>query len=159
MAVMAPLARRLPNAVLVQGARSANVVLNLPGLERQIVFTDDGSAGREGLPTDWLRERLAEHAFDIVYTCGPEAMMYAAANACRDAGVLCQACLERYMKCGIGVCGQCECDGRRVCVEGPVFDLADLAEMPSFGRSRRDKTGAIVRPDYCPAAPDMPGPD
>lgn len=159
MAVMAPLARRLPNAVVVQGARSANVVLSLPGLENQRLFTDDGSAGRQGLPTDWLREQSAQHAFDMVYTCGPEAMMYAAADACRGAGVGCQVCLERYMKCGIGVCGQCECDGKRVCVEGPVFDLADLAEMPSFGRSRRDKTGAIVGPDRCPSAPETPGPE
>jgi dihydroorotate dehydrogenase electron transfer subunit len=159
MAVMAPLARRLPNAVLVQGARSAGVVLDLPGLERQIVFTDDGSRGRKGLPTDWLGQQLAEHAFDIVYTCGPEAMMYAAAEACREVAALCQACLERYMKCGIGVCGQCECDGKRVCVEGPVFDLEDLAEMPSFGRSRRDKTGAIVGPDHCPSAPEVPAPE
>jgi dihydroorotate dehydrogenase electron transfer subunit len=152
-AVIAPLASAIPTATAVQGARSANVVLNLPGLEGQIIFTDDGSAGRKGFPTEWLEEKMQMAELDIVYTCGPEVMMYGVAEICRAAGIACQVCLERYMKCGIGVCGQCECDGRRVCVEGPVFDLSDLADMPSFGRSRRDKTGAVVVPDACPAGP------
>jgi len=92
------------------------------------------------------------------YTCGPEEMMARAAEVCRTAGIGCQAALERYMKCGIGVCGQCDCDGRRVCVEGPGFSLEELAEMPSFGRIRRDKTGGRVgvgEPERCPSAPQM----
>ena len=74
------------------------------------------------------------------------------AAQCRAAGVACQASLERYMKCGIGVCGQCDCDGRRVCVEGPTFSIEELEEMPSFGRTRRDKTGrriTVTAADEC----------
>jgi dihydroorotate dehydrogenase electron transfer subunit len=63
---------------------------------------------------------------------------------CDDAGLPCQAALERYMKCGIGVCGQCDCDGRLVCRDGPVFGREELAEMPSFGRVRRTATGEEV---------------
>ena len=152
-AVLAPMARRLPGATVVQGARSANVILRPEGLGEQVVFTDDGSDGRQGFPTEWLVEQAEAGAVDAVYTCGPEVMMAAVAELCRGAGMACQAGLERYMKCGIGVCGQCECDGQRVCVEGPVFDLADLARMPSFGRRRRDKTGRFVVPDHCPTGP------
>lgn len=155
--VVAPLKARLPQGTVVQGARSAGVVLRLPGLGEQVILTDDGSAGRKGLPTEWLAERLAAGALDVVYTCGPEAMIVGVVAACREAGVECQACLERYMKCGIGVCGQCECDGRRICVEGPVFSSEELAEMPSFGRRRRDKAGRVIALDACPAGPQAGG--
>jgi len=152
-AVLAPLRPRLPQAALVQGARSAGVVLRLPGSEGQVLFTDDGSAGRKGFPTEWLAEQMEVGKLDAVYTCGPEAMLHAVVSLCRDGGVECQACMERYMKCGIGVCGQCECDGRRVCVEGPVFSAQELADMPSFGRRRRDKTGRLIALDACPSGP------
>ena len=156
MAVVAPLAERLAGAAVVQGARSADLLLFGQRWPRQVIFTDDGSAGRRGFPTDWLAEEAAAGRIDMVYTCGPEVMMHAVADACRAAGIGCQACLERYMKCGLGVCGQCDCDGRRVCVEGPVFDLKELASMPSFGVARRDKTGrklGVTADDRCPAGP------
>jgi len=156
MAVVAPLAERLPGAALVQGARTAELLLFRQRFRGQVIFTDDGSAGGQGFPTDWLSEQAATGRIDMVYTCGPEVMMRAVADACRAAGIGCQACLERYMKCGLGVCGQCDCDGRRVCVEGPVFDLEELAAMPSFGVTRRDKTGrtmGVTDIDRCPAGP------
>ncbi len=156
MAVVAPLSERLPKASVVQGARTADLLLFRERWPQQVVFTDDGSAGRQGFPTDWLTAEAAAGRIDMVYTCGPEVMMRAVADACREAGIGCQACLERYMKCGIGVCGQCDCDGRRVCVEGPVFDLDELTEMPSFGVARRDKTGgrlSVTAMDRCPAGP------
>jgi dihydroorotate dehydrogenase electron transfer subunit len=152
-AVVAPMRSGLPQASVVQGSRTAGVVLRMADLGEQVVFTDDGSAGRKGMPTEWLAEQLQAGALDAVYTCGPEAMMFGVVSLCREAGVECQACLERYMKCGIGVCGQCECDGRRVCVEGPVFSAEELAEMPSFGRRRRDKAGRLIALDVCPAGP------
>ncbi|RLI82272.1 dihydroorotate dehydrogenase, partial [Archaeoglobales archaeon] len=35
--------------------------------------------------------------------------------------------LERFMRCGLGVCGSCVLEnGLRVCVEGPVFSAAKL---------------------------------
>jgi dihydroorotate dehydrogenase electron transfer subunit len=156
VAVLAPLADCLPRAKLVQGARTADLLVYRERFPGQILFTDDGSAGRRGVPTDWLREQVAAGALDVVYTCGPEVMMTAVADLCRRGGVTCQVSLERYMKCGIGVCGQCDCDGRRVCVEGPTFDLAELATMPSFGRWKRDATGRrvpVAPGDACPAAP------
>ncbi len=149
--VVAPMRELLPQAAVVQGSRTAGVVLRLPALDGQVVFTDDGTEGCRGFPTEWLAAQLRAGALDAVYTCGPEAMMVGVATLCREAGVPCQVCMERYMKCGIGVCGQCECDGRRVCVEGPVFTTEELAEMPSFGRRRRDKAGRIIVLDSCPS--------
>ena len=38
--------------------------------------------------------------------------------------------LERRMKCGIGICGRCNIGHKYVCVDGPVFTLAELNELP-----------------------------
>jgi sulfhydrogenase subunit gamma (sulfur reductase) len=34
------------------------------------------------------------------------------------------------MKCGIGICGRCNVGPKYVCVDGPVFSLAELGELP-----------------------------
>jgi dihydroorotate dehydrogenase electron transfer subunit len=49
----------------------------------------------------------------------------------RNRHLACQVSMEQRMACGIGACLGCSIsikDGsyRRVCVEGPVFDLEDL---------------------------------
>jgi len=144
MAVLAPLAERLRRARIVQGARSADALFFTDRFGEQALFTDDGTAGRQGFPTEWLADEVEAGSVRMVYTCGPEEMMVGVVDICRRGGVGCQASLERYMKCGIGVCGQCECDGRRVCVEGPTFTAEELSEMPSFGKRRRGKTGRMV---------------
>ena len=38
--------------------------------------------------------------------------------------------LENRMKCGIGKCGRCNCGPVYVCKEGPVFNLAQLKQLP-----------------------------
>jgi sulfhydrogenase subunit gamma (sulfur reductase) len=38
--------------------------------------------------------------------------------------------LERRMKCGIGKCGRCNIGPKYVCVDGPVFSLAELHKLP-----------------------------
>ena len=39
--------------------------------------------------------------------------------------------LENRMKCGIGKCGRCNVGAKYVCLDGPVFSMAELAELPS----------------------------
>ncbi len=154
------LADQMPGATIIQGSPTAEEVLFRERLPGQIICTEDGSLGREGYPTRALDALLLGGGVDAVYTCGPEAMMAPVVDACRRAGVECQASLERYMKCGFGVCGQCECDGRLVCQDGPVFSADELAKMPSFGRHTRLKSGqkaSISGQDYCAVRPpDLP---
>jgi len=38
--------------------------------------------------------------------------------------------LERRMKCGVGKCGHCQMNGIYVCQEGPVFNYADIKDVP-----------------------------
>ena len=53
---------------------------------------------------------------------------------CRRHGIKMEASLERYMRCGIGICGSCACGKSIVCKDGPVFTIKELENNPDFGR-------------------------
>jgi NAD(P)H-flavin reductase len=38
--------------------------------------------------------------------------------------------LEMKMKCGIGKCGRCNIGGKYICLDGPVFTLGELKDLP-----------------------------
>jgi dihydroorotate dehydrogenase electron transfer subunit len=108
------------------------------------ISTDDGSIGFKGLATDLAKELIKKEKFDSIITCGPEIMMKKIFDITKD--IPFQASLERYMKCGIGICGQC-CVGKglRVCEEGPVFDRKTLKNIEDFGIFKRDAAGRKVK--------------
>lgn len=105
------------------------------------ITTDDGTRGRKGNVMAEVNELLQKKKFDCVYCCGPERMMYAVAQACRQYNVPCQVSLERYMKCGTGVCGSCAINGKFACVDGPVFTAEEAFSLSDFGKKHRDATG------------------
>lgn len=109
--------------------------------------TDDGSYGFKGFSTQLAEAMLHEGDYDIIIGCGPEIMTYKLYELSQKYDVDCQFALDRYMKCGLGICGQCCMDdtGYRVCVEGPVFDKEQLSELSEFGKYRRDASGSIVK--------------
>ena len=61
-----------------------------------------------------------------VYACGPDPMLHAVADLCRDRGVACRLAMEAPMACGFGACYGCavRIDGelKRLCIEGPVLE-------------------------------------
>lgn len=127
---------------LIYGARSKKefALLDIENYVDEIVFTtDDGSFGLKGFPTDVLRRRREE--FDYVYTCGPEIMMAKVLEIMNFENV--QVSAERYMKCGIGVCGSCALGKYLVCRDGPVFYGEELKET-ELGRFKRSPDGRIV---------------
>jgi dihydroorotate dehydrogenase electron transfer subunit len=107
------------------------------------ISTDDGSLGFKGFATDAVRNDLNVLDYDTVYTCGPELMMFGLLQQVRDSKVRFQASLERFMKCGCGICGTCTMDptGTLVCVDGPVYAKAQLSEISEFGKYHRDAMG------------------
>lgn len=133
---------------LVLGARSAGELV----FERRCadagavvhVSTDDGSRGRAGLATELAAELIGKGRYDTVYACGPERMLTGMVAICRAKGLPMQASVERIMKCGIGVCDSCALDGRHVCTDGPVFELAELEKFGELGRTRLDRSGRKV---------------
>ena len=105
--------------------------------------TDDGSLGYNGLATDAAEALLTTHTFDMLYTCGPEPMMAVLQRLALAHKIPIQASLERFMKCGCGICGTCAMDptGHLVCRDGPVFSGEQLSKFTDFGKYHRDSVG------------------
>jgi dihydroorotate dehydrogenase electron transfer subunit len=109
------------------GARSAADILFADRFGRLGVplrlATEDGSSGMKGRVTDVVEPLLATGRFDRLCACGPEPMLARLEVICRAAGVPAELSHEAYMRCGIGICGACEHEGRLVCMDGPVFSI------------------------------------
>lgn len=99
--------------------------------------TVDGSLGLPGNVTDHLPPLSG---FDCIFTCGPEAMMAVAGRMAEAAKLECQLLVERYFKCGIGLCGSCALGTLTVCKDGPVFFWKEL-KPTEFGLFKRDVCG------------------
>ena len=78
-----------------------------------------------GIVTDLLRE--AGMRYDYFYTCGPEGMLRAVAEACSCSG---QLSFEERMGCGFGACMGCSCrtkyGTKRICKDGPVLKKEEV---------------------------------
>jgi dihydroorotate dehydrogenase electron transfer subunit len=131
IAPLVALADTLDDPEILLGFRDAHhaqaAALATPGTV-PTVATDDGSAGHHGLVTDLLPVDLSDVE---LFACGPPAML----EAIRGLGVPAQLALESGMACGFGACFGCvtplAAGGyARVCVDGPVFAAAELAEVP-----------------------------
>ena len=106
--------------------------------------TNDGSHGVQGFTTDLLNKILsAAQNIDKVYTCGPEVMMKKVLDFCEQHSIECEISMERFMKCGFGICGQCCLDntGQRVCADGPVMTNDEVKKTFEFGKYARAKSG------------------
>jgi dihydroorotate dehydrogenase electron transfer subunit len=98
-----------------------------------VLATEDGSAGEPGRITVPLERRLAgapEPTPVMLYACGPEGMLAAAARLAARFGRPCQVSVERIMSCGLGGCYSCVVPMRsgsggvhhvRSCLSGPVL--------------------------------------
>lgn len=126
------LARQGVEVVHLHGARDAGEALYLPylrasGAELRF-FTEDGSLGEGGLPTDALPFVLRPG--DTLYAVGPEPMMAAAARVARTLLLPAYVSLEAHMACGVGACLSCAVETkhgqRHVCVDGPIFPAEEV---------------------------------
>lgn len=132
----------------IVGARRKELLLftdkikSLKGVHLHVA-TNDGSVGYAGFNTDILKKILDEQAIDCVYTVGPEIMMFKAMEMALNKKVDAQISVERYMKCGFGICGNCCVDGSGVssCMEGPVMSLEKVLQLRDFGHYHRDHVG------------------
>jgi dihydroorotate dehydrogenase electron transfer subunit len=132
----------------IVGAKSKNHLLYLNAISVLPktflhIATNDGSMGHKGYNTEVLDKILQKHHIHQVFACGPEMMLYSVFNLCQKHKIEGQLSMERYMKCGFGVCGQCVMDntGERVCMEGAVMTTKQLSAIEEFGKYHRDKEG------------------
>jgi NAD(P)H-flavin reductase len=133
--------------LLLYGARTPDDLLfgdelerwSQAGLDVQLTV-DAADAGWPG-PVGVVAKLVARAGFEpgsaAALVCGPEVMMRFTALALADRGVQAgrtYVSLERSMKCGVGHCGHCQIGPTLVCLDGPVYRWADIAQ----GLSVRD---------------------
>ncbi len=146
-AIASDLIKKDNNVDVVAAAQTKDELLYTESLQQLGVnvhhCTDDGSFGFKGFATDCTVSLLEDSTYDYAFVCGPEIMMKGIFDILEDAEVSAQYSLERYMKCALGVCGQCCVDGEgwRICVEGPVFENDKIYQITEFGKYRRDASG------------------
>ena len=124
---------------MVLGASSAGkIYAPLEGkraVNSMTITTDDGSAGTKGQVVSVLPGLIERHNVDIIYSCGPMAMLAAIQDIATQTGIMHQCAVEESMACGIGVCMTCVVPLRdeagvikmsRSCIDGPVMDGANV---------------------------------
>ena len=99
------------------------------------ISTDDGSSGISGTVVDLLKKELVPlNSKFKVFACGPVAMLKQINQLVSKYNVSSQVSLERQMACGVGACMGCTIkirknkvfDYKRVCKDGPVFDMKEI---------------------------------
>jgi dihydroorotate dehydrogenase electron transfer subunit len=95
------------------------------------IYTEDGSMGETGRVTENLLNIVKDRNIDVIYSCGPMAMLSAITALVADTDVIHQCAVEESMACGIGICMTCVLPARnedgstsmlRSCIDGPVMD-------------------------------------
>jgi NAD(P)H-flavin reductase len=104
---------------------------------RSIVLTIDRAEenwkGRVGFPHTMTCEMGIACRNTYALLCGPPMMIKAVSASLVELGLpktRIITTLENRMTCGIGKCGKCNVGHQYVCVDGPVFRMSQLSEMP-----------------------------
>jgi sulfhydrogenase subunit gamma (sulfur reductase) len=82
-----------------------------------------------GLITELLEKVAPSPENAIAITCGPPVMIYYVDKVLRKLGFSPEqsyVTLEARMHCGLGMCGRCNLGDKLVCVDGPVFSMAEV---------------------------------
>lgn len=134
--------------MVIIGAKTKSEILfeeRIKKATKNVLFsTDDGSLGYRGFASNLAEELMEKKKFDLVLMCGPEIMMKKIVDLANERRIPVQASLERYMKCGVGICDSCSIGGLQVCKDGPVFSGDVLKCLDEFGKKRRDACGRAV---------------
>ena len=121
---------------LAIGAQNKEGLVLLPDFEKIenlniTATTDDGSYGIKGFCTEAVKKLIAENEYDYCAICGPDFFMEPASKITMDAGIFTEVTTGKRMACGLGACLSCVVDtksgGKKCsCIEGPIFDAADV---------------------------------
>jgi sulfhydrogenase subunit gamma (sulfur reductase) len=137
-----------PEITLMYGAKQPKLMLfreELAALATQgklrlyltVDFAPEEPAGnfscRVGLLPDLLKGFKFDAAQSYVAVCGPPAVYRCLTGDLLEAGVAPERILlslERRMRCGIGRCCHCAIGQKLCCLDGPVFRLSELQQIP-----------------------------
>src|SRR5580692_5007062 len=141
LATLAPLARvarqQGVNVTAVFSARRPDLVVSVDLFRNQgadvIVVTDSEATSGPANVERILRGLIAERRCDAFFTCGSSRLLQVQQRLGHALGIPGQVAMEQQMACGLGMCFCCVRDfnvqgqiiSRRVCSDGPVFDLLE----------------------------------
>jgi dihydroorotate dehydrogenase electron transfer subunit len=141
------------DVTFVLGAKTKKELLFLQDLQtvlsnnrsQLIITTEDGSLGLKGVVCDVLEDIYKEKKFDMVYTCGSELMMRKVFDISEKYTTPIQICMERIIRCSLGLCGSCLIGHFRICKDGPVLTSTQLREvLDEFGTFKRNFNGKRI---------------
>jgi len=99
--------------------------------------TDDGTAGDQCLVTLPMESALETASPEVIFACGPSAMIQCVMDAAEARHIECQVSIETRMACGMGACLGCAVASRdpatayyHACLDGPVFDSRSIRLEP-----------------------------
>ena len=90
-------------------------------------------SGNIGVVTSLFKNSKLPPENTVVLLCGPPTMIHFALIELRKKGFNDNqmfASLERMMQCGVGYCSHCNIGNKYACIDGPIFNAADLKELP-----------------------------
>jgi sulfhydrogenase subunit gamma (sulfur reductase) len=95
---------------------------------------EEGWDGKVGFPHNLVAEMDID--FDNTYAvlCGPPIMIKAVSGKLAELGFPIEkilTTLEMRMTCGVGKCGKCNIGHQYICIDGPVFRMSQLSQMPT----------------------------
>jgi dihydroorotate dehydrogenase electron transfer subunit len=142
LATLAPLAAmaqsRGISVLAILSARSPEVLMSADVFAKYgatvLTVTDtEGTSGTRNVER-LLRGFAADGRIDAFFTCGSRRLTALLQKLGREFDIPGQVALEQQMACGLGMCFCCvksfrtaeATKQRRVCIEGPVFDLAEV---------------------------------
>lgn len=94
---------------------------------------EEGWDGKVGFPHILVGEMDIDTANTYAVLCGPPIMIKFVSGKLLELGIPKEkiiTSLEMRMTCGVGKCGKCNVGHQYVCIDGPVFNMAQLSEMP-----------------------------
>lgn len=141
LATLAPLAElaaeRAVGVTAIVSARSHALVMSVDrfaaaGARVEVVTDDDGTSDPQNIERLLLR-LIDQKRVDAFFTCGSNRLMLLLKRLAAAREIAGQVALEQQMACGLGMCFCCVrsfqgTDGieqRRVCLDGPVFELSE----------------------------------
>ena len=108
--------------------RELNATVNLT-----IDNPEPGWDGFVGFPHNLVKDMTFDFSNMYAILCGPPIMIKSVQESLMAMGMPIDrlyTTLEMRMTCGIGKCGKCNIGKQYVCIDGPVFCMAELEEMP-----------------------------
>ncbi len=119
---------------VVYGGRSKKDIVPIFGKSSPtLITTETGELGLKGTVIDGIKKAIEKKGLKnpTILSCGPEGMVKAIKE--NFPHLEHYTSLERYMACGFGVCLGCVVETiegyKRVCVDGPVFDINYLKDF------------------------------